>query len=289
MAAARHLQMPSAASPADTMGESGASALADGMLDDQLLEEDLDEVLQTLLQPRRGGSAGGTQGSGLELPPAGAPGWSSAKPTIAAAAPPLVTTGERSCWGAVLMGSNERCTPSFEIGKGHFKNKFCPNCRTAGVPLPASRVRAIASSQHREWANDMHLGLWSENRDGGQARAAPSPFRCPVPRPSAQREHSSPPRIAGATACLTTTGRPLRVARDSATTAELAPLPGASLPFPCSIGSLLPPFRSCTTVWSTRPTSATARGSSSSVRLRRPAPYGPRCLHGGSGMVGALC
>jgi hypothetical protein len=160
MAARRALNMEMHA-----IGESGPSD------DDPLLEEDLDEVLETLLRPQRGGLAGFTPGqnSGLGPPPVRA---SSAKPPIAAAALPLATTGERSCWGAVLMGSNERCTPSFEIGKGHFKNKFCPNCRTAGVPLPASRVRAIASSQHDEWANDMHLGLWSENRDGGLVRAA---------------------------------------------------------------------------------------------------------------------
>jgi hypothetical protein len=249
MAASFYQPMPPDSNPAGTqlqlIGDGSQYALGDGVLDDPLLDEDLDEVLETLLQPRRMGPAGGTQGQGSGFAqPAGAPGWSPAKPTVTAAAPPLATTGERSCWGAVLMGSNERCTPSFEIGKGHFKNKYCPNCRTAGVPLPASGVRALASSQHDEWTNDMHLGLWSENRYGGQARTALSPFPCPVPRPAGPSESTAQHFAALAHRRFAPTCCPLCVPPNTATTPQAALL--ATL-HPPTLQP--PPCRCYTTVW----------------------------------------
>ena len=48
------------------------------------------------------------------------------------------------CWGAVLSGTHAKCTPGFQIGAGHFKNKFCGRC-TRGVEVPLSRVRACTT------------------------------------------------------------------------------------------------------------------------------------------------
>ena len=43
------------------------------------------------------------------------------------------------CWGAELSGG-QVCTPDFQQGNGHFKNKFCAKCREHGITIAADRV-----------------------------------------------------------------------------------------------------------------------------------------------------
>jgi len=48
------------------------------------------------------------------------------------------------CWGAELHYEGpHKCTPGFRPGRGHFKNKFCPNCCSEGV---LATTDAIASN-----------------------------------------------------------------------------------------------------------------------------------------------
>ena len=61
------------------------------------------------------------------------------------------------------------CTEGFTVGKSHFKNKFCAECRKGGVEISAERVRVVPA-----WSslvNDNKQGLWN------QGPADVGPFR----------------------------------------------------------------------------------------------------------------
>ena len=68
------------------------------------------------------------------------------------------------CWGAMLCGTNERCTPGFTAGGNHFKNKFCAACRTL-VVVPAARVRALTPELGATLSvsTKMGAGFWKES------------------------------------------------------------------------------------------------------------------------------
>ena len=51
----------------------------------------------------------------------------------------LDSMGDSGCWGMQLSG--RECTPGFQVGQGHFKNKFCTHCRQHGLSIAARRVR----------------------------------------------------------------------------------------------------------------------------------------------------
>ena len=67
--------------------------------------------------------------------------------------PPKSELSKASCWGAHLKGSVATCTPDFTHGKGHFKNKLCPNCRREGVILPSERVKAVPLQLREKYKN----------------------------------------------------------------------------------------------------------------------------------------
>lgn len=75
--------------------------------------------------------------------------------------PPKSELTEASCWGAHLKGSVATCTPDFTHGKGHFKNKLCPNCRREGVILPSERVKAVPLQLREKYKNSSGLGFWT--------------------------------------------------------------------------------------------------------------------------------
>ena len=67
----------------------------------------------------------------------------------------------QSCWGHNLRGSGG-CTPGFQAGKGHFKNKFCTNCQ-ALIVLPVERVCAAGGG---DMGNQRSEGFWNEGAHG---------------------------------------------------------------------------------------------------------------------------
>ena len=74
------------------------------------------------------------------------------------------TTSDRTtCWGGLLAGTIEKCSPGFSPNKGHFKNHFCPACLGNGLRIPVSRVRAITAVQHASFENGGGRGLWSKS------------------------------------------------------------------------------------------------------------------------------
>ena len=75
---------------------------------------------------------------------------------------------DTGCWGAALISTADGCTRGFIPGKGHLKNKFCPDCVQHGIFVDARRVRAITESMHGEFANARGAGLWTTIRTQDQ-------------------------------------------------------------------------------------------------------------------------
>ena len=50
---------------------------------------------------------------------------------------------EAACWGAQLRSDASICTPGFTGGTAHFKNKFCPACKTGTFEIPLAHIRAM--------------------------------------------------------------------------------------------------------------------------------------------------
>jgi len=75
---------------------------------------------------------------------------------------------DTGCWGAALISTTDGCTRGFIPGKGHLKNKFCPDCVQHGIFVDARRVRAITESMHGEFANARGAGLWTTIRTQDQ-------------------------------------------------------------------------------------------------------------------------
>jgi len=121
-----------------SIGQGDPFALGGPMaIDDPLFDETwFPDVLSTLLPQSLRGPAGGA-GSEYNAAPtvhsleSGAPGerWAGGAGSEYHAAPAVHslesgTTGEHRCWGAVLVGTNERCTPQFDVGKATSKTSF---------------------------------------------------------------------------------------------------------------------------------------------------------------------
>ena len=77
--------------------------------------------------------------------------------------------GESTCWGALIKGDARDCTPGFVLGKAHFKNKVCSNCRSDGILVSASRLR-ICCGDPSMLQNQLNAGLWSRNQHAGLYR-----------------------------------------------------------------------------------------------------------------------
>jgi hypothetical protein len=88
-----------------------------------------------------------------------------------------------ACWGGMLKRDCTACSPGFESGKAHFKNKFCANCRK-GIAVDASRVRALTSEMHTMYGNSLRAGFWkkaSASIGGGEVRIANNTITCDGP------------------------------------------------------------------------------------------------------------
>ena len=106
----------------------------------------------------------------------------------------LTPNAASPCWGSLLSSMSTSCTPGFVVGRGHFKNKFCPTCRSAGFLVPAERVRALLGSQHDLFQNGMGSGLWTEDKESGMHfRLVNQTLKCSGPRIIILHRSSTPP------------------------------------------------------------------------------------------------
>jgi len=85
------------------------------------------------------------------------------------------------CWGAILMHDDSQCTPGYQRGSKHQKNKFCDTCRL-GIKLPCERVVAITEEQHAQFANSWAGGVWASNEMGFSYRVVNHTAFCNGPR-----------------------------------------------------------------------------------------------------------
>ena len=67
---------------------------------------------------------------------------------------------ENPCWGGRLQCDSLSCEAGFKLGRGHFKNKVCSNCRRDGIYVPMDRVRVLPKALHEDFSNTSE-GLWS--------------------------------------------------------------------------------------------------------------------------------
>ena len=89
------------------------------------------------------------------------------------------------CWGAQLLGNSSQCTPGFTGGTGHFKWKFCPQCRK-GISVPAAKIRALTPELHQELVNYVRMGFWNSSPPqlglSGEYRIVNNTMDCAGPR-----------------------------------------------------------------------------------------------------------
>jgi len=101
------------------------------------------------------------------------------------------------CWGAIAKGDEGGCTPGFEAGRNHFKNKFCGKCRDQGLELPAWRVRALTDEMKILYSTNVtSMGFWKSaphSLGGGEFRLFNNTRLCEGPWLVLFRE--SPPRL----------------------------------------------------------------------------------------------
>ena len=65
---------------------------------------------------------------------------------------------ERLCWGTLLTG--RQCTPGWKSGTGHFKNHFCPSCKSIGVFVDPSLAKVLPADEVSSFANPSSHGIW---------------------------------------------------------------------------------------------------------------------------------
>ena len=117
-------------------------------------------------------------------------------------APAPVETLEHACWGAQLRGDGSQCTPGFCGGTAHFKNKFCPACKTGSFEIPVAHLRALPRSWNPDTSaldlklslsNGHSVGFWKTLPDGeGRFRFVNNTLDCAGPQLVVFRELPSP-------------------------------------------------------------------------------------------------
>ena len=90
-------------------------------------------------------------------------------------APPSSTSSHCDCWGSAISGTS--CTPSFVPGEGHFKNKFCPRCRSDGINVEARRLCILTPALSDVFANSNGRAVWTDD-----ARLVNQTIKCSGPR-----------------------------------------------------------------------------------------------------------
>jgi len=133
--------------------------------------------------------------------PGAAPAARVKKPSPVARSAPLEVL-EQACWGAQLRGDASQCTPGFTGGTAHFKNKFCPACKTGSFEIPVTHIRALPRSWNPDAAsldlklslsNGHSVGFWKTLPDGeGRFRFVNNTLDCVGPQLVVFRELPSP-------------------------------------------------------------------------------------------------
>ena len=81
-----------------------------------------------------------------------------------------------SCWSSQFCGASHPCTPGFEAGLGHFKNKFCERCRRDGILIGAERVVLMTPILRDRFANSNGHNVWTNG-----ARIVNQTMKCTGP------------------------------------------------------------------------------------------------------------
>ena len=87
-----------------------------------------------------------------------------------------------TCWGAMLT-RGRTCTPGFQMGKFHFKNKFCDACKSE-ILVSLTQVRALSEAQMELASNKKSEGFWNvapASMGGGLHRIVNNTNTCPRP------------------------------------------------------------------------------------------------------------
>lgn len=107
------------------------------------------------------------------------------------------------CWGGCLAGNLDDChaVDATAAPTAHFKYKLCSACQTAGILVPAERVRMIQPAQHELFTNCATANVWTERQgDDGRTflfRTVNQTAKCAAPRHrcvTSESEHTSPRR-----------------------------------------------------------------------------------------------
>jgi len=87
-------------------------------------------------------------------------------PNLSEATSATVST-QVCCWGFQLRDDHRGalgncCDASFTAGHGHFKNKFCAQCRSAlGINVSATRIRVLPPAMHASYPNINGRSPWT--------------------------------------------------------------------------------------------------------------------------------
>ena len=79
------------------------------------------------------------------------------------------------CWGSAVSGAP--CTPSFVLGEGHFKNKFCPRCRSDGIDVEVRRLCILTPALGDAFSNSNGRAVYTDD-----ARLVNQTIKCSGPR-----------------------------------------------------------------------------------------------------------
>lgn len=66
------------------------------------------------------------------------------------------------CWGRQLCGEDHICSPGFLAGHGHFKNKFCDQCRSDGILISSDRICLARKALHDHFNNSNGRTIWTK-------------------------------------------------------------------------------------------------------------------------------
>ena len=67
---------------------------------------------------------------------------------------------ESECWALFAKCDGAPCEADFTVGRAHFKNKFCDECRTHGFKVAADRCRGVPADARM--GNERSVGFWNQ-------------------------------------------------------------------------------------------------------------------------------
>lgn len=125
-------------------------------------------------------------------------------PDDASLAPAQGTRREANqCWGQMLSGAKDCGVPD-SSDRRHLQSRFCLNCRTDGIRIPADRIRVQPPELNGNISNNA-AGLWMRHKSGTMpyCRVINQTFQCNGPRLVVFRTPISPnPPMCGTSPAL---------------------------------------------------------------------------------------